>query len=119
MRVPTSRSGLASRPPNNGVPAPNTTGPIIRCGSSTRPLASRSFQSVRLQKIRMSFPVWRVSSAISSLASARGSMGVLGYCSVSSAVRLSDTTTLSMALLSRDISRSMGAASGSSATGGQ
>jgi hypothetical protein len=43
----------------------------------------------------------------------------LCHGSVSSRVRLSDMTTLSMALLSRDISRWTGVALGSSATDGQ
>ena len=119
VREASSRSETGVRPSNSGVPVPTRTGPIIRCNSSTRPLISRSFQSVRLPKTRMSLPVCRLSPAILSRASARPMMLVLRHGSVSSGVRPSDTTTFSMALLSRDISLWSGLASGSSATAGQ
>ena len=63
VRMSMSRSETAGWPSKRGVPAPSTTGPIIRCSSSTRSLANRSFQRVRLPKTKMSLPVWRFSSA--------------------------------------------------------
>jgi hypothetical protein len=56
MRVSMSRRETAGFSSNTGVPAPNTTGPIIRCSSSTRSLVSKSFQSVWLPKTKISLP---------------------------------------------------------------
>lgn len=75
--------------------------------------------NVRLPKIRISRPGPRLSAAICACASARLTMCVLCHGAVWSGVRRSDTTTLSIALLRREISRTTGRASGSSATGGQ
>jgi hypothetical protein len=56
VRVSMSRRVTAGCSSKTGVPAPNTTGPIIRCSSSTRSFASKSFQSVRLPNTKMSLP---------------------------------------------------------------
>jgi hypothetical protein len=56
VRVSMSRRVTAGCSSKTGVPAPNTTGPIIRCSSSTRSFASKSFQSVRPPNTKMSLP---------------------------------------------------------------
>ncbi len=115
-----SRSDASGLLTKAETPSPRATGPTIRWISSTSAAASRSFQSVLLPNTRISPPSPCLSSATRRCAFARLRISVVSrHGSVSSGVSVSETTTFSISLSRREISRCTGLASGSSATEGQ